>query len=219
VPTGHPNPDPRTGKTGQPPPSALLEGLLVVVFGVVLALVANSISPRGLALRRNYFPATQTPLLVTPTGSTSNVPGVNRSTSLEAELRQQGLGLADSKLVAQLVRDPRYEQGLIVVVDARDDEHYQRGHIPGAYQLDYYRPEAYLPTVLTVCQTAEQIVVYCNGGDCEDSKRTAIFLRDAGIPANKLSVYEGGITEWTGNGMSVETGQRKSGSFLEKGKS
>ena len=35
----------------------LLEALVVLVVGIALALVANQISPRGLVLTRNYFPA------------------------------------------------------------------------------------------------------------------------------------------------------------------
>jgi rhodanese-related sulfurtransferase len=55
--------------------------------------------------------------------------------------------------------------------------------------------------------------VYCTGGDCEDSEFTAIFLRDVGIPKEKLFVYGGGMTDWTTNGLPVEIGGRKSGNF------
>ncbi|HWH72296.1 MAG TPA: rhodanese-like domain-containing protein, partial [Candidatus Sulfotelmatobacter sp.] len=57
------------------------------------------------------------------------------------------------------------------------------------------------------------IVVYCNGGNCEDSELAATMLRDAGIPKDKLLVYGGGMTEWTTNGLPVELGQRKSGNL------
>jgi rhodanese-related sulfurtransferase len=107
---------------------------------------------------------------------------------------------------------------LVVFVDARDDQHYQEGHVPGAYQLDHYRPEKYLAPVLLVCQTAHQIVVYCNGGDCEDSEFTAITLRDAGILREKLLIYGGGLTEWLTNGLPVEIGPRNSGNLRNASK-
>ena len=67
--------------------------------------------------------------------------------------------------------------------------------------------------MLPVCQAAEQIVVYCNGGDCDDSETAAILLRDVGIANRKLFIYGGGITEWTTNRLPVEIGARNSGNL------
>jgi len=197
-----------------------IESLLVAVAGVSLAFAANTLSPRGLSLSRNYFP-TGHPNVPVASGSSIATHSTNSASSgaavmaaLAAQLHQEGLGLAESNQVVKLFHDPRTAQGLVLFIDARDDEHFQNGHIPGSYQLDFYRPGPYLPTVLPVCSTAEEIVVYCNGGDCEDSKHTAMFLRDAGVPANKLLVYAGGMEEWTANRMPVETGERNSGKLL-----
>jgi len=41
----------------QPVRNVLLEALFVAVIGAVFAFGANLVSPRGLALTRNYFPA------------------------------------------------------------------------------------------------------------------------------------------------------------------
>ena len=130
-------------------------------------------------------------------------------------LEQHGLQIITGQDVAELFKDLRYEQGLVVFVDARDDQHYQAGHIPGAWQFDHYRAERYLPAVLPVCLNAQRVVVYCTGGACEDSEFAAIMLRDAGIPRENLFVYAGGITEWTAQGRPVETGARRSGELLK----
>lgn len=143
----------------------------------------------------------------------TNVPPPSVVELLAARLQSKGLRLVESHQVTQLFRDPRYAQDLVVFIDARDDQHYQAGHIPGAYQFNHYRAENYLATVIPVCQMAEQIVVYCTGGDCEDSEYAAIFLRDAGIPPEKLFVYGAGMTEWMTNGQPVEIGGRHSGNF------
>ena len=201
--------------------TVLLEGVVVALAGALFGFAANAISPRGLVLTRNYFPGTaRSPLptatatqLVPGTGDT-NVTVASPAKLLATRLEAKGLQLVDSNQVAQLFRDPRYEQELVVFIDARDDPHYQAGHIPGAYQFDHYRAENYLATVLPVCQSAEEIVVYCTGGDCEDSEFTALTLGDAGIPKERLLVYGGGMTEWTTNGLPVEIGGRKSGNFL-----
>jgi rhodanese-related sulfurtransferase len=134
---------------------------------------------------------------------------------LQAQFQAEGLQLAASNEVAKLFADPKRGQGLVVFIDARDDEHYLAGHIPGAYQLDHYHPENYLAVVLPACQVAEQVVVYCKGGSCEDSEQTAIFLRDAGVLKEKLFVYAGGFDEWTANNMPIEIGQHNSGQLRQ----
>lgn len=198
--------------------SVFFEGFLVALVGGILAFAANAFSPRGLALARNYFPGDRSrPLVVFGSNQVATISSrTNAATGkpdlVAEQVRAEGLRLVDGNQMASLFRDPRCEQGLLVIVDARSDEHYQEGHIPGAYQLDHFHPERYLGTTLPACQTAEQILVYCNGGTCDDSLQTAIFLRDAGIPRERLFIYVGGIAEWQAKGLPVETGARKSGS-------
>jgi rhodanese-related sulfurtransferase len=203
----------------------LLEAVLVAVVGAVLALAANQISPRGLVLTRNYFPGGTGRLLpgtsrapISPNASGTNSSAMDSAQLLAVELKEKGLQLIDRIQAAQLLQDPRLKSNLVVFVDARDEQRYREGHIPGAYEFDPYRPEKYFDAVLPVCKAAEQIVVYCNGGDCDDSETAAILLRDIGIANQKLLVYGGGISEWTTNGLPVETGERNSGNLRNPGK-
>ena len=202
----------------------LVEAALVAVVGALFAFAANRISPRGLALTRNYFPEGTGRLLSAnpPAYRSHNVAGTNSpafdpAQLLAAELKEKGLQLIDGRQAAQLFHDPRFQQNVIVFVDARDEQHYRQGHIPGAYEFDPYRPEKYFAAVLPVCQAAEQIVVYCNGGDCDDSETAAILLRDIGIANQKLLVYGGGITDWTTDNLPVEIGGRNSGARRNPG--
>jgi rhodanese-related sulfurtransferase len=182
---------------------AFQEGVIVALVGAILAFAANAFSPRGLKLSRDYFPKISRPAHTVTTGTGPSSSATNASTVDEqvlSRLKEQGLQAVDTPAAVALFNDPRRLQETIVFIDARDAEHYQKGHIPGAYQLDYYHPEAQLPQVLSACQNAEQIIVYCNGGTCEDSQFTAVMLRDAGIPPSKIHVYLGGITEWVKQG-------------------
>jgi len=176
----------------------LREAIVVAAAGATLAFVVNAISPRGLTLTRNYFPGATNGIVSAPV--LSPITGI----------KQKGLKWLDGQQTLRLFDDPRYLQHLIVFIDARDGDQYQKGHIPGAYEFDPYYPEQYLATVLPVCQAAEDIVVYCDGGDCEDSQFAAVTLRDAGIPNQKLSVFVGGMAAWTTNGWPVEIGGRNS---------
>ncbi len=190
----------------------LLEALIVSGAGLAFAFAANLISPRGLVLARNYFPVgVKPPVAATTNVAGTNVPALSPTQLLAARLQAQGFKLVDGRQALQFFRDPRRQQGTIAFVDARDEQHYREGHIPGASEFDPYRPEKYFPAVLPLCQAAEQIVVYCNGGDCDDSESAALTLRDVGIATNKLCVYGGGFAEWTTNNLPVEIGERNSG--------
>jgi rhodanese-related sulfurtransferase len=196
----------------------LQEGALVAVIGAALAFGANALSPYHYALTTDYFHSNK-PTSPAP-APTTNLTGAATATNnsplelLSARLRNEGLQLADSAQAVQLFRDPRRGQEGVIFIDARDDEHYQAGHIPGAFHFYQFHPENYLSNVVQVCLAAQQIVFYCNGGDCDESEHTAIFLRDSlGIPKEKVFVYGGGMNEWTTNGLPIEIGARNSGQF------
>ncbi len=203
----------------------LQETAFVVVIGACFAFAANRVSPLGLTLTRNYFPEGTGRLVpaMPPAALPHNAAGTNSmafdsAQLLAAELKGKGLQLIDRRQALQFFHDPRFQQNIVVFVDARDEQHYREEHIPGAYEFDPYRPEKYFDAVLPVCKAAEQIVVYCNGGDCDDSETAALLLRDVGIANQKLLVYGGGITEWTTNGLPVEIGGRNSGNLRKPGK-
>lgn len=193
--------------------TVLLEAVLVAAAGLVFAFSANEISPRGLTLARNYFAPRQD--LVAPVAGT-NYPVLSPGQQVAAELKAKGLQSVDLHRAAQLFHDLRYRWDAVVFIDARNEQNYREGHIPGAREFDPYRPEDYFSAVLPACQAAEQIVVYCHGGDCDDSAVAALLLRDVGIANTKLFVFTGGITVWATNGLPVETGARKSGTFKMK---
>jgi rhodanese-related sulfurtransferase len=195
--------------------SLFLEGLAVALIGLGLAFAANALSPRGLQLSRDYFP-TDTQVRSgsgSPTssaaGSVSNAP--SSAELLAQKLKALGVRYIGSNEVVALFHDPRAAADVVTFIDARNEEHYSQGHIPGAFLLDYYRPQDHLVAVLPAAQAAEAVVVYCNGGSCEDSQLTTLLLNDAGVPPDKLQIYLGGFAEWETNGLPVEVGERRSG--------
>jgi len=206
--------------------TVVFEAALVAILGLVFALAANALSPRGLRLTRDYFPMGERGI-----ASASPEPGLNAgitnvaialasgsSNPLETtlqRLQQHGLQVINSNGVAELFSSMAYEQGLSVLIDARDNAHFEKGHIPGAWPFDHYHAEQFLPALLPVCLSAQKVVVYCTGGACEDSEFAAVVLRDAGVPRDNIFVYAGGITEWSASGRAVETGARRSGQLVK----
>jgi rhodanese-related sulfurtransferase len=188
------------------------EAAAVLVAGMIFAFGANLVSPRGLVLTRNYFPGDiHRPALAATNVAGTNLLALSPAQLLSLRLKELGMQLVEGQQAQQLFRDPRLPQGTLMFIDARDEELYRAGHIPGAWEFDPYRPEKFFPAVYPLCQAAEQIVIYCNGGDCDDSESAAITLRDVGIATNKLFIYIGGFAEWATNGLPVEVGERNSG--------
>jgi rhodanese-related sulfurtransferase len=187
--------------------------LVIAFVGLVLGLAANAVSPRGLVLTRDYFPAgalstralegaaPSAPII----GGDKAPPATNTSASAPATPAhtKRGLPLASHDEVVALFRDSRYAQGLIVFIDARDESHFAAGHIPGAHLFDHYHIERYTADILAIAPLAERIVVYCNGGECEDSELTALDLLSLGVPAEKVVIYGGGIVEWKQRRMPI----------------
>lgn len=216
---------------------ALLECLLISAIGLAIGLGANAMYSDGVELSRDYFPrkknaGTQPPAIQekSPAGQDNPITmTVSDKVALDdahviveedpladavSYLQEQGLQVIRHDQVEALYNDPLYQQGIYVIIDARDDTNYEMGHIPGAYQWDHYRYKQYIDEVLPACQAAEKIVLYCNGGDCEDSEFATIDLMDQGIDPGKLFVYPGGMTLWKQKDLPTERGKRSSGDIV-----
>lgn len=88
----------------------------------------------------------------------------------------------------------------VMVVHALDAEHYAKGHVPGAVNIDY---EKMTPEMLPA-KKDRSIVFYCAGGMCPVGRMAASKARSWGY--TNVSVYEGGIKDWRAAGMKVESG-------------
>jgi hypothetical protein len=95
--------------------------------------------------------------------------------------------------VLDLLNDPRAESMAVLFVDARNEEFYNSGHIPRAVQLDHYYADQYMPDVLPLAMAAELLVVYCGGGDCEDSMMVCNDLMLEGVPQENILLYKEGM--------------------------
>jgi len=200
----------------------LLECVLISAIGLMIGLSANAMYSDGVELGRNYFhrnnhdPTERPPVRENHTTSST---GDDQGTGDEEGdpladvvryLQEHDFQVIRHDEVVALFENPLYQEECYIILDARDDTNYRMGHIPGAYQWDHYRLDQYIDEVLPLCQAAEKIVTYCNGGDCEDSEFTAVDLMDRGIDPAKLFVYPGGMDLWMEKGLPVEQGERGS---------
>ncbi|HZL99207.1 MAG TPA: rhodanese-like domain-containing protein [Planctomycetota bacterium] len=212
--------------------ATLVEALLIGAGGLCLGLLGNAVSPAGLRIGRDYFPrgaeraaeaSGATPPGATPqahgaadaaTGSAPPAAASAAEALIIEHLAEHGLDAIRFEEARALYLDPSYAPGGLLFIDARRDEDYAAGHVPLALQFDHYRAERHLDAVMQAAPGTSRIVVYCNGGNCEDSEFAATTLKDFLPDPGRICVYVGGIEEWTARGMPLETGERGSGVLL-----
>jgi len=95
-------------------------------------------------------------------------------------------------------------------LDARRTSVYEQGHISGARPYSVWESDVDDKVNKLFSERpnpddqAKPIVIYCSGGDCEDSHMLAQKLW--GIQFNNVYVYKDGFPDWQAKGGQVHTG-------------
>jgi rhodanese-related sulfurtransferase len=172
----------------------------IILLVALASAVALAVNPRRgkntIDLDNVYFP---------PGGVIAEPPSDANTSPGDPNAQPFPFTVIDLEGVKHAVADARLLTGEIVIVDARSDEPYQAGRIPGAIQFDYYRAEYYAEAIPRA-MAAEQVIIYCNGGSCEDSLLTCQHFVSLGIPANHLCLFKDGWEAWKTAGLPIETG-------------
>jgi rhodanese-related sulfurtransferase len=83
----------------------------------------------------------------------------------------------------------------VMWADARPDNEYEEGHIPGAISLNEDRWNELLPQFLSQWSPDRKVVVYCSAKSCNLAGDVARRLREEAQLKN-VYVLEGGWEEW-----------------------
>ncbi len=179
--------------------------LMAVSVAVGLGVNTARQDNQSVALARNYFARPDAVRTVLPAGAPAEALS-EPATGASTEFAGSYLGVHRAKFdeVRSWFEDPKLTAGLHVFVDARDQGLFDSGRIPGAVLVDHYRSDRYLPDALNILLPAERVIVYCHGGDCEDSIFLSHTLIENGIEPDHIYVFEGGYEEWEAQGMPVE---------------
>ena len=214
--------------------SALLDLGLLGVLSIAIAFGVNAIRERGaIKPTKNYFektaqmparPKGELPSVTPPAQSSLTKPSSAAKTIIatpgapsfptaaQAEntkhLEHDYQEIHFPELV-KVFQDPATAQGLNLFVDARKSDLYEEGHIPGAVQCDPYEPVDALDGIVARASGVERVIVYCGGGDCEDSIFMCRELLDAAVPYDSIFLYPGGWKEWSANQMPTQTGREE----------
>lgn len=185
------------------PRSLLGEILILAALTLAIALLVNGLRGQsGLDLGRDYFPADSLPGKV-DSGSGEEVADSQGGTSTKLEHGYESFSLED----AQDYQPYAEARDGIVFLDARSAKLYEAGHIPGSRLCYHYQQDQYIPDLLEELRAADMVVIYCAGGDCEDSIQLATDLVFThGLTQDLIAIYEGGYEEWVEAGLEVRAG-------------
>ncbi len=96
----------------------------------------------------------------------------------------------------------------VLFLDARRSKDFAQGHIPGARSFPIWESEVVKGRVEALVAEGRDsslpVVLYCSGGDCEDSHLLAQTLFGAGF--ENLLVYRDGLPDWLKRGGPVRAG-------------
>ena len=87
-------------------------------------------------------------------------------------------------------------KGDVLWIDARPQEHYDAGHVPGAVLLNEQQFDEQLFGLLDTLQTnTKAIVIYCSAARCDASRQILTRLRQT-LPVENAFVLKGGWRAW-----------------------
>lgn len=131
----------------------LIPPVLIVVAATVLGLSFNALRPHPIDIGRLYFAALPDVPAAPPSGAPAPVPAAGAGAAaavptapaapspgalaLAARARVE-FELADAALVHRCVEAIALDPSGVVLLDARDGQHFREGHIRGALHLDYF---------------------------------------------------------------------------------
>ncbi len=98
-----------------------------------------------------------------------------------------------------------YKSGDALLVDARDPEFFEQGHIPGAVSLPVRDFDSVFPRLEEQLRAAPRVITYCDGASCEMSVELTEKLLFAGV--DWVEIFTGGMQQWQGAGQPIEEGR------------
>jgi len=209
----------------------LLEAATLIVAAVVCALVANAVASRerklavsGTSLSGAPPPSAarvpaNTPSTTTVAGGGAGAPA---STTRQPEKRQPPAAQTPPPKEFKPHPDKAYLEihgddvaalhgKGVLFLDARRTSVYEQGHIAGARPFSVWESDIDDKVNKLYAERSDPrdqdkpIVIYCSGGDCEDSHMLAQKLW--GIQFNNVYVYKDGFPDWEKRGGAVHRGE------------
>ncbi len=153
----------------------LSRAIKIVVLSCVIALVFNSLSPKGIPLITRYR-------RVTVRGNEIKVPIfiVNSDKKFDKGNRQFNFAMHPAEEISLNDAFKCFAKGTAVFIDTRSSEKYRLGHIPGAISIPI-EELSFEEFSLENLGLDQKIITYCDGEECSQSVDLALYLEEAGF--------------------------------------
>ncbi len=209
--------------------SLFREIIIICTLTVILGFSYNAFSPKGLPLIRVAPVKVEVPdsLLFGTAPDTSKKTGVvepDVQKNVIAPLHDVAVPKKDSigKIAVAEKKDQDEALHIInldqlkrllaekrgVLIDARSEEEYAKGHIAGAKNMSALEVEKHFEEI-AVMPRDTLVLIYCNNPDCHLGRTLAEFMQQFNF--TKLYLYDDGWDGWTAAGMPVDTTSSKGG--------
>lgn len=165
--------------------SEILGGVGILVVATLLGIVVNAVRPNGVALIQSGAPVS-----TAQHGAAADSAAADTTDALS----EGAISLAEMKRL--------FDEGSIVILDARDATEYEQGHIPGAINIPYDRIPEYFDVLQSQVPMDAHVVCYCRSLTCDFSDQLATELKIMGY--QNVSVFSGGWDQWTTAGYPIE---------------
>jgi rhodanese-related sulfurtransferase len=186
------------------PPAALQAATLVLV-AVVCAFVANAFAgpQRRLSWIGKYAPVSRESAPATPAPA-------ERPAAAAASSAERAFAPHPDKPWVEISGDDAFllfSRKTVPFLDARRTSVYAAGHIAGSRPFSVWESDVDEKVKRFFEEGHEPsgpIVVYCSGGDCEDSHMLAQKLYMSSF--DNVLVYKDGFPDWETRGLSIHKG-------------
>lgn len=163
------------------PKSSIQEILLIILLSIIFAFIYNSVSSKSIPIFKKVDP----------------IQYVSDSELFEKFDYDSTLSRnVSTEQMLKLVQNRKS-----IIIDARNKEAYDKGHIPGSINIPFLDVFNYVE-ILNEIPRDTLIVVYCEGLNCELSHNLAEFLK--GMKFTRIFHYSDGIEEWIRNQLPLE---------------
>jgi len=110
---------------------------------------------------------------------------------------------SDERLNISLVEAKNlFFQKTAIMIDARPNDDYEKGHIRGARSLPWHEVDQRFMAITNDISVDTPIITYCDGENCELSHNLANFLLDMGF--TNVRILVNGWTKWRNADLPIE---------------
>lgn len=168
------------------PKTIFQEAIAVLIFSIVVAIGFNYLSGRDIMIKEKSVEKELVPDSIL----------FNSKTIVPDSVAKRGISLRQLRHLIQTKS--------AVVIDARNSEAYEKGHVPSAINVPFLNMFDYI-AALSSMPADTLIIVYCEGINCELSSNLAASLKSMSF--TRIFIYQDGIEGWQNANLPEEFGK------------